>query len=553
MMKVAVYARYSTDRQSESSIDDQLRICREYADRQGWSVAEEYADEAISGAALGNRPAAQRMINATLNGEFQVILVADLTRLSRNQGDLAKLTERFRFQRIRVIGVQDGYDSNSRTARMQAGMSGIMSEEFRAQIGSRTYTALQSLAKAKRAAGGRAYGYSSTREPVEAEAKIVREVFSRHAAGESMKAIASDLNARGVPSPGAAWKRETRRADGRWLVSSIHTLLHNELYLGRVIWNRREWRKDPDSGLRTYRERPRSEWIVHEDPSLVLIHADIWARSHERLGTRGGGQKGPSRYLLSGLLDCGVCGAKFIVYGGSQHRYICGSYHAGGEHACNNRITVPRDLAEELILEPVVNDLLSPAAIEAAAEAQRAEARREQIHAAVPADVERINVEIAELERLVQAGILSSVRAAPSIEAAERDRRALMKAAVRQSTGSSFTTNELIDAYREEATRMRHVLQGSDVNAARSALREVVGTVKLMPRETYLEAHFQRGSFALIGKTGTYGMVDTSESCPRYQLYIYLLLLEKFFVAQDERAFEASICDVRSQDEPSFS
>lgn len=528
MMKVGVYARYSTDRQTESSIADQLRICREYAQRHGWMVAEEFADEAISGAALGNRPAAQRLIAAALSGSINVVLVADLTRLSRNQGDLAKLTERFRFQRIRVIGVQDGYDSNSRTARMQAGMSGIMSEEFRAQIGARTYTALQSRARAKQAAGGRAYGYDGARQPIESEAAVIREVFRRHAAGESMKAIASDLNARGIPSPGATWKRQSRRSDGRWLVSSIHTLLHNELYIGRVIWNRREWRKDPDSGLRTYRERPQSEWIVHEHPESALIEPETWRLSHQRLGRKGGGQKGPTRYLLSGLLDCGVCGAKFIVYGGSQHRYICGSYHAGGEHACNNRITVPRDLAEELILLPVVNDLLSPAAIDAAAESARAEARREQIHSAIPVDAERINKEIAEIERLVQDGLLSAARAAPAIEAAERDRRAIMKAAARQATGSAFSTNELIDAYREEALRMRHVLQGSEVNAARAALREVVGTVKLMPANNHLVAHFQGGTFALLGKTGTHGMVDTSELCPRYHsIYQPIPLIRK--------------------------
>lgn len=516
MMKVGIYARYSTDRQSESSIDDQLRVCREYAQRHGWEIFEEYADEAISGAALGNRPAVQRLIDAALAGHMEVVLFADLTRLSRNQGDLTKLIERLRFRRIRVIGVQDGYDSTSRTARMQAGMSGIMSEEFRAMIGDRTYTALQSRAKGQRATGGRAYGYTGTREPVEAEAAIVREIFSRHAAGESMKAIASDLNARGVPSPGAAWKRETRRADGRWLVSSIHTVLHNELYTGRVIWNRREWRKDPDTGLRTCRERPRSEWIVREDPELALVDSSTWARSQARLGAKGGGQKGPVRYLLSGLLDCGICGAKFIVYGGSQHRYICGTYHGGGGHACSNRITVPRDVAEELILAPVVDDLLAPEAVDAMAEYMRMEARREQVHAAIPADAERIDGEIAELERLVQAGILSAARAAPSIEAAERDRRAAMKAAARLPGGTVFSTNELIDAYREEAMRMRHVLKGSDVNAARLALREVVGTVKLMPRETYLEAHFQRGTFALVGRTGTYGVVATVESGPRY-------------------------------------
>lgn len=514
MTIAALYGRYSTDGQDQTSTADQLRVTREYAARQSWVVSGEYVDEAISGGALGNRPAVQRLIADAFAGAFNVIIVMELSRLARGE-DLPKLIQRLKFRGVRVIGIQDGFDSTTRTARMQAGMAGIMGGEFIEMISRRTYSALEMRAKGQKPTGGRAYGFNGTREPVEAEAAIVREIFSRHAAGESMKAIASDLNARGIPSPGAAWKRETRRSDGRWLVTSVHTLLHNELYLGRVIWNRREWRKDPDSGRRTSRERPRSEWIVHEDPKAALIDAATWASCHERLGKKGGGQVGPPRYILSGLLECGICGAKFVISGGRGHRYVCGTYHQGGAYACSNRLSVPRDLAEELLLAPVVEDLLGPNEISAMADYMRTEARRSQIRAAVPADALRIDEEIAELERLVQSGVLTAARAAPAIEAAERDRRAAVKAAARLPNDTVFSTNELIDAYRQEAMRMRHVLQGKDVIAARSALREVVGAVKLMPRESYLEAHFQRGTFALVGRTGTFG-VDTLESGPRY-------------------------------------
>src|SRR5260370_30542832 len=100
-------------------------------------------------------------------------------------------------------------------------------------------------AKAQQKTGGRPYGYGTDRRPVEPQASIAREVFSRYAGGETMLTIADDLNGRGVPSPGAGWKRESRRNDGHWLVSALHGILHNPLYVGRVIWQRSSLVKHP--------------------------------------------------------------------------------------------------------------------------------------------------------------------------------------------------------------------------------------------------------------------------------------------------------------------
>lgn len=136
-----------------------------------------------------------------------------------------------------MTGALDGFDSASAQARMQAGLSGLMSDEYRASIRVRTHSALEMRAKLKRPTGGKAYGYKSSGEIIKAEAAIVLEIFERTAAG-------------------ANWKRTKRRNDGRWLVSTLHAILHNERYIGRQVWNRSEWVKDPDSGKRTRRDRP---------------------------------------------------------------------------------------------------------------------------------------------------------------------------------------------------------------------------------------------------------------------------------------------------------
>lgn len=443
-----LYARFSTDRQSETSIADQWSACEDYARKYGLEVRGRYSDEGISGSALGNRPGAQAALDALRPGG--TLLVTDLTRLSRSQ-DLAPLLSRLRHRGVRVVGVQDGYDSDSRTARMQAGMSGIMSEEFRAMVADRTRFALSARAREGRPTGGRAYD----------NAQIVREIFGRFAGGESLRAIASDLNRRGVPSPGANWRRVSRRRDGRWLVSAVRSILTNERYAGRVVWNRSQFVKDPDTGRRMRRLRPQSEWIVTDCEPVV--DEVTWNAAQARFRHREHG--GVRRYLLSGLLTCEECGGKLIVAGGSQRRYVCGSRHAGGPYACSNALSVPRETAERLILAPVVDDLLSGPAIEEGVRALRRERAAAERHN--PA-----SIEVDELERLVREGVLSPDTAAPAIAAARA------KAA---ATSSLPWPSERV--WRETVANLRDVLLGEDIDAARDALRGILGAIPCAPAE----------------------------------------------------------------------
>ena len=160
------------------------------------------------------------------------MLVTDLSRLSRSQGDLSKMIDRLVAKGIRVVGVQDGYDSSRRGHKLQAGLSGIIGEAFREMVKDRTYAALESRAKRGKATGGRAYGYRDGKVD-KGEAYIVREIFGRFADGASCRTIAAEMNGRRIPSPGSAWKRTERRATG-WMGSGIRVMLRNERYRGVV-------------------------------------------------------------------------------------------------------------------------------------------------------------------------------------------------------------------------------------------------------------------------------------------------------------------------------
>jgi len=498
-VRALIYARYSTDRQSCDSTADQIRRCRKYANHMGWSVGQSFTDEGISGAALGNRPGLQDVLATVQPGD--VLLVVDTTRLSRSQ-DLAPLLTRLRHQQVHVIGVLDGFDSESSTARMQAGLSRIMSEEFRAQIAARTHSALHMRAQQDRPTGGRAYGYDNNGVVIEAEAAIVREIFARAADGEAQRSIAADLNTRGVPFAGASCRRKPGRARGQWLVSAIHSILENERYRGRWVWNRSVWRRDPDSGKRQRVVRPKSEWIVREGPAIV--DKDTWDRVQALSKPRKfhGGPGGGTKYLLSGVLVCGECGGKLIASGKGGRYYYCGNNRAGGSAACSVSIGTRRDVAEELLLAPIERALLSPAAVELATALITKWSKQERVAAIASADVNEIDERIAKIEAQIEAGILDRQDLAPSIAALQERRKAVLEASWRKaSTKVKLDPRAAAAAYRAAASRMRETLSGP-IDQARAAIHEFLGDVVCRPGDGHLIADVQLNPVPLYRAAG---------------------------------------------------
>ena len=214
------------------------------------------------------------------------------------------------------------------------------------------------------------YGYdvvrgpSNAREPErggrcinEKEAAIVSYVFNEYAAGKSPKAIAHTLNQRKVPGPaGKAWGPST--INGNWRRGT--GILNNELYVGRLVWNRLAYVKNPNTGKRVSRLNKKSALIITDVPELRIIDEDLWERVKER---QRGLRKLPSfhekqrpRMLLSYLLKCGCCGGGFSKV--SQNHYGCST--ARNKGTCHNRITVRQDTLEGLVIGALQSRLMDP-------------------------------------------------------------------------------------------------------------------------------------------------------------------------------------------------
>jgi len=107
-MKAAVYARYSTDLQSEKSIEDQVALCRAYATRNGFAVVAVFQDRARSGASVLGRDGLMQLMDAARERQFDCVIVEALDRLSRDQEDLAGLWKRLSFVGVDIRAVHEG-------------------------------------------------------------------------------------------------------------------------------------------------------------------------------------------------------------------------------------------------------------------------------------------------------------------------------------------------------------------------------------------------------------------------------------------------------------
>jgi DNA invertase Pin-like site-specific DNA recombinase len=289
-MRATIYCRFSSEHQRESSIEDQARNCERFAAREGWQVVSRFQDKAISGTKK-DRAGYQDMLSAAKRREFDVLLVDDLSRLSRDEIELKQTVRRFKFSGLRIVGVSDGFDTNAKGHKIQATVRGLINEIYLDDLAEKTHRGLTGRALAGFNAGGRSYGYrhfpiyegtdeygrprivAARREIDPDQALIIREIFELFIRGWSPRSIAQELNRRGIPAPrGGTWAFSAIYGDK---VRSGVGFLNNPLYTGRVIWNRSEWVRDPDTGMRKRKERPPTEWIVREDEALRIVSQEF--------------------------------------------------------------------------------------------------------------------------------------------------------------------------------------------------------------------------------------------------------------------------------------
>ena len=524
LMRAAIYARYSSDQQSAASIPDQVRICRRLCDEQGWDVVEIFADEAMSGA-THLRPDFQRMQQLAMRGGFEVLVAEALDRMSRDQEHIAGL-----HKRLNYLGVQIHTKAEGRISEIHIGLGGTMSALFLRQLAEKTHRGLEGRVKAGKSAGGISYGYRVDRQPLTdgtwttgdrvinpTEAAIVERIFTEYDRGRSARAIAIGLNRDGILAP-----RAGGRGKGTWSFSTISGnwkrgtgILNNELYVGKLVWNRQRFIKDPDNGKRQARPNPPSDWITEHVPTLRIISDSLWSRVKARQGAirddilveRGQNPAAPktewarrARYLLSGLLQCGCCGSGYSMI--SNTRYGCSAARNSG--TCQNRKTVQRSVVEERVLSGLKTTLMHPDMIrEFIAEFQR-EMQQQRLstlsaRAGVEHELDRVTKEINNIITAIAQGMFHPSMKA-RMDGLETDKARLATQLTDLPEPEPITLHPgLADTYARTIADLVTALNADDTREeAADILRGLIEKIVLLPDAAAPNGH----AIELYGELG---------------------------------------------------
>jgi site-specific DNA recombinase len=258
-----------------------------------------------------------------------------------------------------------------------------MNALFLKDLADKTRRGLRGRISEGRSAGGLSYGYAVVQqsnaqgEPIRGgrqinptEAAIVRRIFTLFSRGESPRAIARILNGEGIPGPGGrSWCDSTVR--GHYARGT--GILRNELYIGRLVWNKLRYVKDPGTGKRRSRLNPPVQWVAEEVPDLRIVDQPLWDAVQKRLqGIRESErvtkarqrrfwEHRRARHLLTDKAFCGICGGPLAAIGADH--LACSKARRTG--TCENRRSIRRGVFEDLILGALKDRLMAPEQVRA--------------------------------------------------------------------------------------------------------------------------------------------------------------------------------------------
>ncbi|MCD1636441.1 recombinase family protein, partial [Martelella mediterranea] len=497
-MRAVIYARYSTDLQRDASINDQVRACHDYAKRQGLDVVEIYSDRATSGASL-MRSGIQKLMRDAQSRQFDIVITHALDRLSRNQADIAGLYQKLQFAGVMIETISEGSIDE-----MHIGLKGTMNALYLKDLGKKTREGLRGRASAGKSAGGKTYGYDvvarrdQVGEPVHgerainrSEAAIVQRIFREYANGISPKKIAEALNREQVPAPRGK----------HWGASTIHGnrergtgILNNELYIGRLVWNRLTYVKDPETGKRVSRPNRQEDLTITDVPDLRIVDQGVWEAAKARQGalkSKGTGtavwDRRRPRTLFSGLMRCGCCGSGFSKI--QKDAFGCSAARNKGNAVCTNMLTIKQRDLETRVLDALTNNLMEPEVVRIFCEEYTAERNRLANSAASDrktkeAELAKVKNDHAKLVDAIVAGVPAD-QVKDRMNDLDRRRKALEhELATIEAPEPVLYHPSMAARYREQVTMLIAGLSEADqMLGSKEALRDLIEKIVLTPSE----------------------------------------------------------------------
>ncbi len=365
-IRAVAYARVNSKEQAdkELSIPAQLEAIRNYCKQKGWKLMHEYIDAGKS-AKTDERPEFQRMVAMAKrqNRNFDTIIVHKVDRFSRNRDDHVIYKSLLKKLGVSVHSVTEQTDPETPHGFLMEGIMEVISEFYNMNLKTETMKGMRENAKRGFHNGGYAsYGYRLSKVTESSgntktilvpgpddEVGTVKRIFHNYVYdGYGYKKIASLLNEERIPSPSGE----------QWSYSSIHSMLHNEAYIGNKVWNKHDY-----SAGKT--KKSEDEWIRLENTHIALVSQEVFnlvpVRSKTRIKNSNFFEAANTPYVLRGLFKCPFCGSNMVSGqsgGCGQNRnirryYICGLYQRKGKSVCKFK-----SFNKELIENCVINILL---------------------------------------------------------------------------------------------------------------------------------------------------------------------------------------------------
>jgi len=342
-LKAVLYCRYSSDSQTENSIEGQLRECKAFAENKGITVVGTYIDRALS-AKTDDRPDFKRMIKDSAKQIFAVIIVWKLDRFSRNRYDSAHYKSILRKNGVKVISATEAISDGAEGILLESMLEGL-AEYYSVELGVKVKRGLTENAfKARHNGGTIPYGLMVDDEqkyqPDPLTAPIVREIFERYADGDSVATIREELSARGI---------KTKTGGNQLNFNSIRNMLQNRKYLGEYRYGE----------------------MVIPDAFPAVVTQELFDRAQDRLERNKrtpAAAKAKVDYLLTIKLYCGKCETFMVGESGTSktlrkyNYYKCLSNKR--KRGCDRKKAVKKDWIEQIVVQDTVNYVLQDAEIQ---------------------------------------------------------------------------------------------------------------------------------------------------------------------------------------------
>ena len=354
--RAVLYARFSSDNQREESIEAQLRAMHEYCSRNSIVVIHEFCDRAKS-ATTDDRPEFLKMIAASREGDFDFAIVHKLDRFSRNRYDSAYYKRELKKNGVQLLSVLEQMDDSPESIILESVLEG-MSEYYSKNLAREVMKGMRESAMNCRYIGGWVpYGFRvdpQTHRYIinDYEAEAVRMIFRDVADGCGYNVVLNKLNAMGYRTRlGNTFSKET-----------LYEMLRNEKYNGVYVFSRAA-SKDELGRRNNHLDKPIEDQIRIPGGMPKIVDDETFARVQAILASRKrhGRRDGKRKYLLTGMVFCGLCGHRYcgdsMQTGGEKNRSVIGTYFCNnrknhGAHACSNS-NIHQEPLEELVLQKI--------------------------------------------------------------------------------------------------------------------------------------------------------------------------------------------------------